>query len=52
MNFNRRDSLKLEEVLNDPQLFQFLRKWELIRQPSLINVLFNRRKFMKTFLSS
>ena len=40
MNFNRRDSLKTFEVLNDPQFVEFLKKWELTRNPNLIRALF------------
>lgn len=40
MNFNRQDSLKMTDVLNDPQFVAFLRKWEMERQPSEVRALF------------
>lgn len=32
MNFNRRDSLQLSDVLDDPRFLSFLRKWETDRK--------------------
>ena len=40
MNFNRQDSLKFTEVLNDPQFVAFLRKWENERRPSAVRAIF------------
>lgn len=43
MNFNRRDSLILSEVLSDPQFVAFLRKWEGNRRPSAVRALFESK---------
>lgn len=40
MNFNRSDSLKFMEVLNDPKFVTFLRKWEIARRPSAVRAIF------------
>jgi len=40
MNFNRSDSLKFYEVLNDPKFLTFLRQWEMARRPSAVREIF------------
>ncbi|KAL7027009.1 hypothetical protein ACKWTF_005262 [Chironomus riparius] len=40
MNFNRSDSLKFSEVLNDPKFLTFLRQWEMARRPSAVQKIF------------
>lgn len=50
MNFNRRDSLNLNEVLSDPQFVAFLRKWEANREPSAVRALFESTFFIFVIL--
>lgn len=38
MNFNRKDSLNLMEVLNDPKFVKFLKKWEEERRSSTLQI--------------
>lgn len=40
MNFNRRDSMTLHEVMSDSRLLSFLKKWENHRRPSAVRNLF------------
>lgn len=40
MNFNRRDSLNITDVLDDPQFLAFLRKWEINRNQRDIQAIF------------
>lgn len=50
MNFNRKDSLNMAEVLKDPQFVEFLKKWELNRRPSAVRAIFASK--IQSFLSS
>lgn len=52
MNFNRRDSLNFDDVLNNPQFVAFLRKWESNRRPNAVRELFssNVHYFVHSFM--
>jgi hypothetical protein len=49
MNFNRSDSLKFAEVLNDPKFLDFLKKWEVTRRPSAVRAIFTSSNEAKKF---